>query len=285
MPPSTALRRLADDLSARTFQSIAQLVYQHSRICLTADKRLLLANRLRARLVELGIESFDAYSALLASHEGSTEIDVLVDLVSINHTQFFREIGHFEYLTNHILPTLVPKLLATGAPLRLWSAAASSGEEPYTMAMVVAEYLREHPGLAWQIEASDISWRMLAAAEQAIYPAASVTAVPPVLLRRYFQRGLATRTGSYRIQQALRAQLHFERINLFQSHYPVAAEQQVIFCRNVMIYFDERSRLEAVQRLARHLAPGGYLVIGYSESLLGLTHGLTPVQQGIYQRT
>ena len=276
---------LADDLSTRTFQSIARLVYEHSRICLGAEKRLLLANRLRGRLVELGIESFDTYSALLASHEGAAEIEVLVDLVSINHTQFFREVGHFEYLTNHILPEVVPRLLATGAPLRLWSAAASSGEEPYTMAMVVAEYLWNHRGLAWQIEASDISWRMLAAAERAIYPAGNVAAVPPALLRRYFQRGLGSRTGSYRIQQALREQLRFERINLFQNHYPVAADQHVIFCRNVMIYFDEHSRLEAVQRLARHLAPGGYLVIGYSESLLGLAHGLEPVQQGIYQRT
>jgi chemotaxis protein methyltransferase CheR len=270
--------------SGKAYRILIDLVYEHSRIRLGADKQMLLANRLQKRLRVLGLESYDDYCAVLQSPEGSEEIEELVDLISTNHTKFFREPDHFSFLTSWALPALIPRLVASRSPLRLWSAAASSGEEPYTIAIVVAEHLRAHPSLEWQITASDISRRMLAEAQQGIYRMDVVQPVPPELLKRYFQKGIGVRAGTCRIKPELQERLRFERINLFQAEYPVFPKQHVIFCRNVMIYFDLPSRTTAVQRLTRHLSPGGYLVVGHSESLLGIRHGLQPIKQGIYQR-
>jgi len=270
--------------SGKAYRTLTELIYEHSRIRLGADKQMLLANRLRKRLRALGLESYDDYCAILQSPQGSEEIDELVDLISTNHTKFFREPDHFSFLSSRVLPLLIPRLLASRSPLRLWSAAASSGEEAYTLAIVVAEQLRAHPSLEWQIIASDISRRMLVQAQQGIYRMDVVEPVPPELLKRYFQKGIGVQAGMCRVKPGLRERLRFERINLFQGEYPVLAEQHVIFCRNVMIYFDPPSRATAVQRLTCCLSPGGYLVVGNSESLLGIRHELRPVQQGIYQR-
>jgi chemotaxis protein methyltransferase CheR len=270
--------------SGKAYRILIDLVYEHSHIRLGADKQMLLANRLQKRLRVLGLGSYDEYCAVLQSPEGSEEIEELVDLISTNHTKFFREPDHFSFLANRVLPALIPGLVASRSPLRLWSAAASSGEEPYTMAIVVAEQLRAYPSLEWQITASDISRRMLARAQHGIYRMDAVQPVPPEMLKRYFQKGIGARAGTCRIKPELQERLRFERINLFQPEFPVFSKQHVIFCRNVMIYFDPPSRATAVQRLTRHLSPGGYLVVGHSESLLGIHHGLQPIQQGIYQR-
>lgn len=271
--------------SGWAYRTLSGLVYQHSRIRLGPDKKALVANRLRKRLQALGLESYDAYCAFLLSAQGTEEVEDLLDLISTNHTRFFREPEHFNFLTNRALPELVPALAATRTPLRLWSAAASSGEEPYTMAVAVAEYLRVHPVVDWQIMATDISRRMLAVAEQGIYSMASVKPVPTEMLKRYFQKGFGKRSGACRVKPEIRRHLKFERVNLFEAPYPVPAMLHAIFCRNVMIYFDPSSRAEAVQRLVQHLAPGGYLVIGHSENLLGIQHGLHPVQHGVFQKT
>jgi chemotaxis protein methyltransferase CheR len=270
--------------SGKAYRILIDLVYDHSRIRLGAEKQALLANRLQKRLRVLGLESYDDYCAVLQSPEGSEEIEELVDLISTNHTKFFREPDHFSFLANQLLPALIPGLVASRSPLRLWSAAASSGEEPYTMAIVVAEQLRAHPSLDWQITASDISRRMLTQAQQGIYQMDSIQPVPPELLKRYFQKGIGIRAGTCRVKPELQKRVRFERINLFQAEYPVFPKQHVIFCRNVMIYFDLPSRATAVQRILRHLSPGGYLVVGHSESLLGIHHNLQPIKQGIYQR-
>jgi chemotaxis protein methyltransferase CheR len=269
-------------LSGKTFQALSDLVYRHSRIRLGPDKQALVANRLRKRLRALGLGSYEEYCHVLHSPCGADEVEELVDLISTNHTRFYREPEHFAFLAERALPALVEPLGATRTPLRLWSAGSSSGEEPYTMAIVVAEFLRNHPALEWEITATDISHRMLAAAREGIYSMGSLEPVPLELLKRYFQRGVGVRTG---VKRELRRHLRFERVNLFQEHIPVSANQHVIFCRNVMIYFDPPSRVLAVQRLARHLAPGGYLVVGHSESLMGIPHGLQPVQQGVFQKT
>jgi chemotaxis protein methyltransferase CheR len=271
-------------LSAEAYRTLVDLVYQHSRIRLGPDKQPMLANRLRKRLRALGLVSYDDYCAVLRSAQGPDEIEQLVDLISTNHTRFFREPEHFTLLTDRILPGLVPQLAAEGSALRAWSAAGSSGEEPYSLAIVLAEFFREHPAVDWRVEASDISHRMLAEAERGIYPLDPRHTLPPELLRRYFQRGVGAHAGTCRVKAELRKRVRFQRINLFQAEYPVAREQHVIFCRNVMIYFDPPSRAALVQKLARQLAPGGFLVIGHSESLLGIRHDLEPVRQSIFRR-
>jgi chemotaxis protein methyltransferase CheR len=272
-------------LSGKTFQILSDLVYQHSRIRLGPDKQSLMANRLRKRLSILNLESYEDYCDVLHSPHGSDEVEEMVDLISTNHTRFYREPEHFSFLTQQALPALVQPLRAACTPLRLWSAAASSGEEPYTMAIAVADFLRSHPGLEWEIVATDISRRMLTVAHEGIYSMDSVRPVPLEQLKRYFKKGVGVRTGVCQVKLELRKHLHFERVNLFQPHLPVPANQHVIFCRNVMIYFDLPSRALAVKRLAQHLAPGGYLMVGHSESLMGINHGLYPVQQGVFQKT
>jgi chemotaxis protein methyltransferase CheR len=271
-------------LSADAYRTLVALVYQHSRIRLGPDKQPMLANRLRKRLRALGLVSHDDYCALLRSEHGPDEIEQLVDLISTNHTRFFREPEHFTFLTGRILPELVPQLAAEGSLLRVWCAAASSGEEPYTMAIVLAEYFRGHAAIDWQVEASDISHRMLDHAKQGIYPLDTRHALTPDLLRRYFQRGVGAHAGNCRVKLQLRERVRFQRINLFQADYPVPREQHVIFCRNVMIYFDPPSRATLVQKLTRQLAPGGFLVIGHSESLLGIRHGLESIRQSIFRK-
>lgn len=272
-------------VSGKAYRILTDLVYEHSRIRLGAEKQTLLANRLQKRLRTLGLTSYDDYCAVLQSDDGAQEIEELVDLISTNHTRFFREPNHFSFLANRVLPALVPRLITSGSTLRLWSAAASSGEEPYTIAIVVAEHTRTCPSLDWQITASDISRRMLGHAQKGIYQMDSVESVPPELLRRYFQKGIGVRAGTCRIKREVQEHVRFERINLFQAEYPMLPNQHVIFCRNVMIYFDPPSRASAVQRLIRQLSPGGYLVVGNAESLLGINHGLQQIQQGIYQRS
>lgn len=271
-------------LSDEAYRTLAALVHQHSRIQLGPDRQPMLANRLRQRLRALGLTCFDEYCQVLQSAHGPDEIEHLVDFISTNHTKFFREPEHFTFLTSQILPELMPRLATGGAPLRVWSAAASSGEEPYTLAIVLAEFLRPLAGADWRVEATDISHRMLAHARAAIYPLDRIPPVFPEILKRYFQKGVGVRAGTCRVRPELRQRMRFHRVNLFQAEYPVPRGQHVIFCRNVMIYFDPPSRTTLVQKLTRHLAPGGYLMIGHSESLLGLSHNLESVRQSIYRK-
>lgn len=271
-------------LSAQAYRTIVDLVYEHSRINLGEDKQTLLSNRLGKRLKHLGIASYDEYCALLKSPGAQEEIEHLLDLISTNHTRFYREPDHFTYLTEKILPGLIPKLHAERAPLRVWSAASSSGEEPYTLAIVLAEYLRAHPTVNWKIEASDISRSIIAKAERAIYRMDAVEPVPLELLKRYFQKGVGEFDGHCRVRPELRERIRYARVNLFQPDYPISPKQHVIFCRNVMIYFDIPSREAAVKRLSNHLVSGGHLIVGHSESLMGVRHGLVSIKQGIYQK-
>jgi len=271
-------------LSAEAYRTLVELVYQHSRIHIGPDKKPMLANRLRKRLRTLGLTSYDEYCTVLRCAKGPDEIEQLVDLISTNHTRFFREPEHFTFLTNGMLPELLPQLAAKGDSLRVWSAAASSGEEPYSLAIMLAEFFREHPAVDWRVQASDISHHMLTVAERGIYPLDTRHTLPPELLKRYFQRGVGEHDGTCRVKADLRKRVRFQRINLFQAEYPVPRDQHVIFCRNVMIYFDPASRATLVQKLTRQLAPGGFLLIGHSESLMGIGHNLESVRQSVFRK-
>ena len=271
-------------LSPQAYRFIAGLVYEHSRIRLGSDKQALVSGRLGKRVRQLGLGSFEEYCDLLHSAAGGEELGPLVDLISTNHTHFFREAAHLGYLRDHILPEWLPRLGGRREALRFWSAACSSGEEPYSVAIVLAEFARSHGGYPWHIEASDISTRILARATAGVYPAERVKMPQPEWLPRYFQKGTGEDGGFYRVKDSLRENVSFHHLNLLQAHYPVAPGQHVIFCRNVMIYFDPPTQQELVGKLSQQLAPGGYLVVGHSESLLGVKHTLKTVQPGIYRR-
>jgi len=271
-------------LTSPAYEFLAELVHARSRIRLGPDKRALVAGRLCQRLQRLGCPSYDAYCDLLRSPEGAGEIEALIDLIATNHTQFFREPAHFETLRRDVLPELGRRAMAAGRPLRLWCAAASSGEEAYSLAIVLAEHGRTHPGLEWGVLASDISRRMLDRCRAGIYEADKVQLPEAGLLARYFRQGFGQRQGYCRVKPELRRRVTVAHVNLFQDSYPLSGPQDVIFCRNVMIYFDNEARQTLVERLYGQLVPGGRLFVGHAESLLGLRHRFRQDRPGVYER-
>ena len=269
------------------YQFIRNLVYERSRINLGPDKRELVAARLGKRLRAMQLASITDYCSFLRTANAPDEVANLIDAISTNHTSFFREGHHFEFLRDNILPELAVRRHAERWPiLRVWSAACSSGEEPYSLAISLAEIL---PALAadwaWQIEATDISHRVLDRARAAIYSEEGVVGhVPPLLVAKYFQRGFGPQAGNYRVKPLLQERVGFSHLNLIDGPFRFSEPFQFIFCRNVMIYFDRPTQEQLVVRLASQLVPGGYLLVGHSESLTGIRHPLTLVEPAIYRR-
>ena len=269
------------------YQFIRNLVYERSRINLGPDKRELVAARLGKRLRAMQLASIADYCSFLRTDKAQDEVANLIDAISTNHTFFFREGHHFEYLRSTILPELAGRRRAECWPaLRVWSAASSTGEEPYSLAITLAEVL---PALAadwgWRIDATDISHRVLDRARAAIYTEESVVGhVPPMLVTKFFQRGFGPQAGNYRVKSSLRERVTYSHLNLIEGPFRFPEPFQFIFCRNVMIYFDRQTQEELVARLAGQLVPGGYLLVGHSESLTGIRHPLTLVAPAIYRR-
>ncbi|MDD2763110.1 MAG: protein-glutamate O-methyltransferase CheR [Opitutaceae bacterium] len=273
-------------MRASDYEFIRHLVYERSRIDLGPDKRELVSARLGKRVRATRFASIADYCLFLRSEAPEDEVANLIDAVSTNHTYFFRESSHFDFLRTVALPDLAGRRRQTYWPqLRLWSAACSSGEEPYSLAIVLAEAL---PALAadwsWRIEATDISRRVLAQAQAAIYDEKAVSRMPPDIIQRYFQRGYGPQEGNYRAKRFLQERVFFAQLNLVGDALPFSEPFQVIFCRNVMIYFDRPTQEELVHRLARQLVPGGYLFVGHSESLTGVRHPLQSVHPAVYRR-
>lgn len=256
----------------KEFEFISRMVYAHSRIVLTQEKKALVTARLSKRLNVLKLESFHEYCAYLNSPEGKAELQPLLDAITTNFTHFFREPKHFEYLYNHILPEWTHKQGRHKMPFRVWSAGCSTGEEPYSIAILLADYFQSQSPLSWQLIATDLSTRVLHEAEQGVYRSNQIKKVKTEWLRQYFRKGIDRWEGFYRIKPTLRGQVNFLHANLFQSSFPFRPGFNVIFCRNVMIYFDRDTQEELFHRLAHFLAPGGYLIVGHSEGLTTIKH-------------
>jgi len=267
------------------FQFLRELVYQSCRIHLGEEKRELLLARLQKRMRRVGISSIKDYLQLLQNPDTADEVEALIAAITTNHTFFFRERAHFEFIRSQFLPSFlaaVPK----GGPrtLRIWSAGCSSGEEVYSLSMILQEFALSHPGLNWSIDGSDISKPMLDSACQGIYPSSALEHVPVPLQRKYFQMGTGAQEGRFRVKSSLTHQVSFHHLNLFAPTYPFQYPFDLILCRNVMIYFDRDTQAELMDRLVQELKPGGHLLIGHSESLTGFKHPLEPVQAAIYRR-
>jgi chemotaxis protein methyltransferase CheR len=264
------------------FEFICSLVYEHSRISLGRDKRELVSARLGKRLRATNAPDVAAYCQLLQNPNADEELGHLIDAISTNHTFFFRENAHFDFLRSTIVPEMAARARAERwSKFNVWSAACSSGEEPYSIAMTLASCL---PSWPWQIEATDISRRILARAENAIYTREAVERLSPDVIRTHFQRGFGPQDGYYRIKAPLRERVSFRHLNLLEGEPPFHDPFQVIFCRNVMIYFDRPTQEELVGRLARRLVPGGYLLVGHSESLSHIRHPLRMLRPATYQK-
>jgi len=256
------------------FARFQALIYKIAGISLSDAKKVLLTGRLGKRLRYYGFDNYSDYYRLVSSNTAEAELQIMVDLLTTNETYFFREEKHFEFLATEILPNHPP-----GLAFNVWSAASSSGEEVYTLAMVLAERF----GLAgnWTVTGSDVSLRMLDAAQRGIYPLERTRGIPPEYLRKYCLKGVRSQAGMLLIDQAVRKHTRFLQVNL-NRRLPELGPFEVIFLRNVMIYFDNETKREVVARLVEKLRPGGYFVVGHSESLNGVTDALRTVQPTIY---
>jgi chemotaxis protein methyltransferase CheR len=259
---------------------IIDLIYERCRIKLHDGKEALIKARLGKRMRHHGIATFVEYIEYLQTRADEEEFTKVVDSLTTNFTNFMRESDHFELMVSKALPQVLPQ---GQRRFRVWSAACSSGEEPYTMAMYLAEHFPVTRGWDWRITGSDISTKVLASAKRAVYAEDRVEAVPREWVRRYFQKGVDRWDGHVRVKSELTDRVEFRQVNLIEA-YSHPQPFEVIFCRNVMIYFDRPTQEQLVNRLCQFLVPGGYLFIGHSESLNGLNVPARCLKPSIYQR-
>ncbi len=272
-----------DQLASRDFAQLTAFIYSETGIRIGLEKKTMLEGRLKKRLRELHIESYRDYCDYLFGQDGLREEKFLfIDVVTTNKTDFFREPKHFEYLTGNALPRMTA--LAGNQPLLLWSAGCSSGEEPYTLAMVLSEYAEAHPGFRFRILATDISTRMLAKAELAVYAADVVEPVPPLLRRKYLMRSRERDADRARVVPELRRLVEFRRLNFMDSDYGLSDKAEGIFCRNVIIYFDRPTQEKILRKLTHQLKPGGYLFVGHSETLHDMNLPIEALGPALYRR-
>lgn len=265
---------------ADALQYLIELIYDHCRIRLQGGKETLIKARLGKRMRHLGFSELSEYCAFLQTRADDQEFTLVVDALTTNFTNFLREEDHFKFLVEDALPAIVPR---AGKKLNVWSAASSSGEEPYTIAFYLAEHYPLTAGWDWRITASDISTKVLEKGRLAVYPEDRLRPLPGDWLRKYFQKGAGPWAGHYRVKRAITERVAFRQVNLIEN-YTHSQPFEVIFCRNVMIYFDRMTQEQLVNRLCRFLAPQGYLLIGHSESLNGLDVPLRCLRPSIYQR-
>ena len=279
---SLSAQPLDDRLSKRSFEKLSKYIYNYSGIKMPHTKVTMLEGRLRRRLRVTGIPTFDAYVDYLFEEDGlKTESIYLIDAVTTNKTDFFREPKHFEFLTQKALPDMLSRNDRT---LRIWSSACSIGAEPYTIAMVLDEAIGARGDVDYRILATDLSTDVLRAARRGIYPLDMISPVPTHLQRKYVMQAIDPQRAEVRIVPKLRQKVGFARLNLMDDSYSVREQQHMIFCRNVLIYFDKPTQQHVLTRLCDNLVPGGYLFIGHSETATGLDLPIKQVANTIFKR-
>lgn len=272
-----------DRMSRRNFTMLSNYIYEYSGIKMPESKKTMLEGRLRRRLRATGTQTLDEYCAHVFDGDNlSNEALHLINAVTTNKTDFFREPQHFDYLVSTVLPEFRERGIRT---VRAWSAACSTGPEPYTIAMVLDDYADTHGGPSYGILATDLDTEVLATARSGIYSAELVDPVPPALLRKYVMNPRDPARRDIRIVPSLRSAVGFARLNLMADRYPVGDAMHLIFCRNVLIYFDKPTQRQVVSRLVDCLEPGGYLFLGHSESITGLDLPLVQVANTVFQRS
>jgi len=258
-----------DSLSERDFARMAGLIEGHCGIRMPPSKRVMVEGRLRKRLRALGLRDLTEYCRWVLDGDGfAEEFPCLIDAVTTNKTDFFREPDHFRLLRDMAVPTLL-KAAGPDPLVKVWSAACSCGAEAYTIAMVLADMSLGESRFGFSILGTDICTDVLEQAATAIYPADMVSPVPADMRRRYLLRSRDPDRQEVRIVPELRRTARFMQMNLMAPTYPVDRDMDVIFCRNILIYFDRPTQQAVLDRLCRHLRPGGYLFLGHSESMAG----------------
>ncbi len=263
-------------ITDQEFGWFQRFIFEAAGISMGDTKKALVSGRLAKRLAALRLDSFTAYFKLLDSGQRPEEVQAAIDLLTTNETYFFREAKHFELLRRLALEVAQRPHQA----MRVWSAASSSGEEAYSIAMVLADCLPEAP---WEVLGTDISSRMLHKARTGHFPMERARHIPQNYLKRFCLRGFGEQQGTMLVDRSLRARVQFRHANLNEA-LPALGQFDVIFLRNVMIYFNAETKRRVVARLLAHLKPGGHFLIGHSESLNDITQALVPVAPSIYRK-
>ena len=270
-------------ISTRDYARLCELIYAKAGIHLGSEKKTMLEVRIKRRLKALNLSSYGQYCDYLFEEKGlKEELVPLIDVVTTNKTDLFREPQHFNFLVDKVLPELVER--TAGRRFRIWSACCSTCEEPYTMSIVLSEYALTHPGFRFCVMASDISTTVLAKAEQGVYTDDIVAPVQPLLRRKYFMRSREPGSTRVRVVPELRRLVEFRRLNFMDSDYGMTEKADAIFCRNVIIYFDRPTQQRILQRLCSCLLPGGYMFVGHAETLHDMNLPLVPVAPALYRR-
>ncbi|MBI2418860.1 MAG: protein-glutamate O-methyltransferase CheR [Ignavibacteriales bacterium] len=271
------------NLSAREFVKLSNLIEKYCGIVLSETKKIHVENKIGKRIKQIGLSSFDAYLQFIDTPAGyKQEIFILMDIVTTNKTDFFREPAHFDFIRNTAINQI--QLLRPQQQIKIWSAGCSSGEEPYTLAMVMTEILPESWIDGYAIFATDISGGILREAQLGIYELEKIAEVPLSIKQKYFLKSRITQKPIVRVVPDIRQKVKFAYLNLMNEEYELPEKMDIIFCRNVIIYFDKAVQQDVVRKLAGQLAPGGYLFLGHSETILGMDVPLERVASTIYRR-
>ena len=272
------------DPSDEELQRFAAMVHDIAGIALNDSKRALVSRRLSARLRDLGIESLGDYVELVRADDSGEETVALLDLIATNETHFFRERPHFDFLESRVFPTWIDDANAGRRPkvIRAWSAACSTGQEPYSLAMQLLTFFPPTDGWRIELEATDISTVALSAADKAEFPVQKATEIPEHYLHRFMLRGVGKSIGLMRVSRELREVVRFSRLNLNDESYALKGSFDLIFCRNVLIYFSPAGRAAVIERLADRLVPTGLLFVGHAESLHAHRDRLRPMLPTVY---
>ena len=266
------------------FNRLSTFIYTNYGIKLPPSKKIMLEGRLLKRLRTLNIPSYKKYCEFIFSNEGQrSELIHMIDVVTTNKTDFFRESVHFDYLSNNILPEVF-RDYSSAKPFKVWSAGCSTGEEPYTLAMVLSLFAETHMGFSFNIWGTDISSRVLQAAALAVYTEDKVAPVPIALKRQFLLKSKDVHNKTVRIVPHLREKVKFGRLNFIDEDFGPIANFNVIFCRNVLIYFDRPTQEKVILKLCSKLEPGGYLFLGHSESVSNMNLPLTQIRPNIFKR-
>jgi chemotaxis protein methyltransferase CheR len=260
-------------INDQEFKQFQTMIYEMAGIAMSDAKKPLVSGRLSKRVRHFGLNSYGEYFHLIKGKSHPEELQMAIDLLTTNETYFFREPKHMEFLHKQ-----VPALRRSGKSLRVWSAASSSGEEAYTLAMVLADVLGD---AAWEVVGSDISTRVLEKAREGRYKMERIEGIPKPYLSRFCLKGVGSEEGNFLIERGLRSRVSFKQVNLVEP-FPDLGEFDVIFLRNVMIYFDMETKRRVVERILPFLRPGGYFIISHSESLNGVCESLKIVAPSVY---
>lgn len=271
------MEMLSLELTDSQFEKIGRIVYKLAGINLHNGKQALVKSRLIKRLKALGISSFEEYLKYLENDESGQEIELMIDILTTNKTEFFREPQHFEFLSRVVLPQL------TRHRLRIWSAGCSSGEEPYSIAILLRDEIPDIDLWDVKILATDISFRVLDKAKKAVYDENELKGLDPLILQRFFTCVKFDEPRMYQVNDEVKRLVRFARLNLMQD-WPMRGPFDIIFCRNVMIYFDQKTKRWLLQRFWDVLKSGGYLFVGHAESLVNLSHNFKYVQPSVYMK-